>query len=217
MPANRVLVLLKSSAQCIEFMMKQRVNKKIEKIDPTRLSIRAFGPDAILNRFDCGNKSINAYIKNKNKAKSHNKRFETRVFTAHIDKGDKVLGFYALQVGTGRADGIPDKDKTYLRSYSLLPAIHLPYLGVDISIKRQGIGSFLLADVARRAVGVSRNIGFYALTLTALDESAALFYDSLGFIRYHSSKSLEMLMPLPSLVEMVQPESTKPPTHPHAS
>ena len=56
-------------------------------------------------------------------------------------------------------------------------------LAVDLQYRGRGIGSGLLKDAIVRALAVHRDVGFRAILVHALDETAMTFYDRYGFIR----------------------------------
>jgi GNAT superfamily N-acetyltransferase len=184
--------------------MKQGVSKNQAKISIEQLNVRAFGSDVNFSAFDCGRRSINAFLKNV--ASKVSKRGEYTVFTVH-EKSEKillpsVLGYYALQVSTDSADSLSEKKTSYLKHYSYFPAIELSYIGVHGECQRQGVGQFLLMDVFRRVSIVSEHVGFYALLLTALDAEAKNFYLSLGFHEYPDSTGMRMMLTLREILDL---------------
>lgn len=173
----------------------------------------------MVNRFSCGAKQIDSFLKNK--AKRSNNRYEYRVFCAHIGASKNAIGYYALQIGSESVAALPDNRKdNYLKSYIVastshvaFPAVALSFLGVDSKFQRQGLGKHLLMDVFEKVARIAENAGFYALTLVSLDDKSTEFYESIGFSIYSQSIKLpKMLYPLEDILTLVgdsQPESTE--------
>lgn len=129
-----------------------------------------------------------------------------RVFCAHLEKSENVLGYYALQVGADSVDDLPDANKNnYLRTYVAFPAIHLAYLAVDENFRRQGLGAYLLMDALSKVSQISDHAGFYALTLQSLDDDSTAFYRSLNFTAYSENlKQPKMLYPIANILTLVR-------------
>jgi hypothetical protein len=108
-------------------------------LDLTKVDIRPFCDSTVVNRFCCGKRPLDQFLKNK--AKKASRRNELRAFCAHRENSENVLGYYALQVGADSVADLPDANKTsYLRTYAAFPAIHLSFLAVDETVKRQDSG-----------------------------------------------------------------------------
>jgi GNAT superfamily N-acetyltransferase len=126
------------------------------------------------------------------------------VFCAHIGASLEAIGYYALQVGTDSVENLPGADQNYLKNYVAFPAIHLSFLGVHESYRRQGLGSYLLMDAFERIKGISEHCGFYALTLQSLDAESTAFYTSLNFAPYTNDPvTPKMLYPLGDIIALV--------------
>jgi GNAT superfamily N-acetyltransferase len=157
----------------------------------------------VVNRFSCGKPVMDRWIKNK--AKKSAARREHRVFTAHDGNDPKIVGYYALQLGSESVEVLaPEGQKTYLQNYTAFPAVHLSYLAVHANFKRQGMGRYLLMDAFFRTAQIAEYAGFYAFTLQSLDEESTAFYKSLGFATYtEDAASPKMLMPLQNILDLV--------------
>jgi ribosomal protein S18 acetylase RimI-like enzyme len=134
------------------------------------------------------------------------KRSEHRVFCAHLDGSPNVIGYYALQLGNESVSELPDANKdNYLKNYVAFPALNLSFVAVDTQYQRQGLGGHLLMDVFARAAAIAEHAGFYALTLTSLDDDSTAFYKSLNFTVYSENTKLpKMLYPLEDILTLVQ-------------
>jgi ribosomal protein S18 acetylase RimI-like enzyme len=169
----------------------------------TRVTIEPFSDRAVVNRFTCGKRPLDSFLKNK--AKKVVKRREHTVFCAYLDQSPIVVGYYSLQLGNESVSELPDANKdNYLKNYVAFPAVNLSFLAVDGAYKRQGLGQHLLMDVFARVAAIAEHAGFYALTLTSLDEDSTAFYKSLNFTVYSENlKNPKMLYPLEDTLTLV--------------
>jgi ribosomal protein S18 acetylase RimI-like enzyme len=174
------------------------------RLDLAKVDIRPFCDETVFNRFFCGKKPLDQFLKNK--AKKAIRRHELRVFCAHLEQSKSVLGYYALQVGTDSVAELPDANKdNYLKNYVAFPAIHLAYLAVDETVRRQGLGQHLLMDVFEKVANMSDHAGFFALTLVSLDDDSTAFYKGLNFTVYSQNlRQPKMLYPLADILTLVR-------------
>ncbi len=180
-------------------------SKNDPPLDLTKVSIEPFSDKAIVNRFSSGKRPLDAFLKNK--AKKAVRRGEHRVFCAYLQNSPNVVGYYALQLGSESVSELPDADKkeNYLQNYTAFPALNLSFLAVDGAYQRQGLGEYLLMDVFVRAAAIAEHAGYYALTLTSLDEDSTAFYESLNFRTYSENlKTPKMLYPLQDILTLVK-------------
>jgi len=175
----------------------------VTPLDLTRITIEPFSDRAVVNRFSCGQRPLDSFLKNK--AKKAVKRCEHRVFCAYLDGSSIVIGYYALQLGTDSVSELPDANKdNYLKNYVAFPALNLSFVAVDEQFQRQGLGGFLLMDVFARAAAIAEHAGFYALTLTSMNADSTAFYESLNFRIYSENTKLpKMLYPLEDILTLV--------------
>jgi ribosomal protein S18 acetylase RimI-like enzyme len=180
------------------------VPKPAAPLDLTRIDIRPFSDEAVVNRFSCARRPLDQFLKNK--AKKATRRHEHRVFCAHIEDSPVVAGYYALQIGTDSVSELPDADKNnYLKNYVAFPAIHLSFLAVHEEYHRQHLGEYLLMDAFSKAAAISDHAGFFALTLVSLDSDSTAFYESLGFRVYSENlRQPKMLYPLQGILALVR-------------
>lgn len=173
------------------------------RLDLTKIEIRPYSHDTVVNRFACGRRPIDQFLKNK--AKKAGRRNEHKTFCAHIGTSNICIGYYSLQLGTDSVAELPGGKETYLKNYVAFPAVHLSFLGVHDEYRRQGLGEFLLMDVFTRVANISEHAGFYALTLQSLDDDSTAFYKSLGFAAYsENTKQPKMLYPLEDILTLVR-------------
>lgn len=172
----------------------------------TQVEIRPFTNETVTNRFSCGQTPIDRFLKNK--AKQCERRLECCTFCAHIADSPVCIGYYTLQVGGDSVSELLGAKQSYVKNYVAFPAIHLLWVGVHEEYQRQGLGQHLLMDAFSKVAEISKNVGFYALTLQSIDENSTAFYESLGFEIYSENlKQPKMLYPLQDILELVLGEA----------
>jgi GNAT superfamily N-acetyltransferase len=166
------------------------------------LKILPFDRTRVRNTFECGRRPIDAWYKNK--ANKCAERLEFAVFEALSIETSRVVGYYALQVGSESLSALENKPDDYTKNYTAFPAVHLAFLGVHSGCQRQGVGTALLSDVFDRVVNISDHAGFYALTLQSLDINSTRFYEDLGFKPYAGHpENPKMLMAIRTIRDLV--------------
>jgi predicted N-acetyltransferase YhbS len=141
-----------------------------------------------LDGFDCGNDTMNSWLKQR--ALGNQDDGATRTFVV-CDDDDRVIGYYALAVGScNRGDapgnvsrGMPDP----------IPMMILARLAVDKQTQAKGLGRQMIADAVLRTVKVAEQAGVRGLMVSAIDATAAAYYEKLGFIRAKNSPDILML------------------------
>jgi ribosomal protein S18 acetylase RimI-like enzyme len=171
-------------------------------LDLTRVIIEPFSDRSVVNRFSCGKRLLDSFLKNE--AKKAARRREHRVFCAYLDRSPNVIGYYALQLGNESVSELSDANKdNYLKTYVAFPAVNLSFLAVDSTYRRQGLGEHLLMDVFAKVTAIADHAGFFALTLTSLDDDSTAFYKSLNFTVYSENlKNPKMLYPLEDILTL---------------
>jgi GNAT superfamily N-acetyltransferase len=169
-------------------------------LDLTRVEIKPLSHDTAANRFCCGATPIDRFLKNK--AKKAEKRHEYKTFCAHVDESQVCIGYYSLQIGTGKVAELPKEPQTYLTSSNQesFPAVNLAFLGVDEQYQRQGLGRNLIMDVFSRVENIATSAGLYALTLTSYDDKSTAFYKRIGFEVYVESRQPKMFYPIEGII-----------------
>jgi predicted N-acetyltransferase YhbS len=140
-----------------------------------------------IESFDCGNEVMNAWLKTR--ALKNQDEGATRTFV--VCDGDRVVGYYALAVGScARADapgsisrGMPEP----------IPVMILARLAVDTRGQNRGLGRQLIADAVMRTLRVAEEVGVRALMVSTIDDAARDYYEKLGFVRARQSEDVLML------------------------
>ena len=121
--------------------------------------------------FDCGNASLNNFLRNQARQNMDRNVGVTHVVVAtagHI----KILGYYTLVTRTIDRDIIPAKG---------LPSgpvggVLLGRLAVDIAAQRRGLGKRMLLRAMKQTLLASMDVGIYALVVNAIDDAAKEWY-----------------------------------------
>lgn len=120
------------------------------------------------------------------------KRRVSNCFVA-CDQAGTVAAYYTFAAASLPLTDLPDEERKSLPRYGLLPAGLIGRLAVDQRFLGQGFGGALVIDAARRAAGADPAI--FALVVDAKDETAAGFYQHLGFKRF-TSRPLSLFLPI---------------------
>jgi predicted N-acetyltransferase YhbS len=145
------------------------------------MSLRLSAPQPLLashimGDFDCGEASLNDWLKRRALVNQASGASRTFVVT---DQDNRVCGYYALAAGavahplaTGSVKrNMPDP----------IPVLVLARLAVDLRAQGIKLGAGLLRDAVNRAGLVAQNAGVRALVVHALHAQAKAFYEYYGF------------------------------------
>jgi len=136
------------------------------------------GPDHVLEGFDCGRASLDAWlIRHARQAAAAG---SARTYVVIDSEQQRVVGYHALtpaglerQAATARViKGMPQYP---------IPVVLLARLAVDRSVAGRGLGAWLLRDAMLRTFASSQVIGVRAMLVHAIDEHARAFYLRHGF------------------------------------
>lgn len=130
------------------------------------------------SHFDCGQTSLNEWLKDK--AGQFDRRDLSRTFVATRPGQEHVVGYYALSSHRVVYDVLPAAEAKGLPRLDM-PVVLLGRLAVDRSVQGQGLGAFLLVDALRRSLQALLQLGIRAVEVDAIDGSAREFYLKFGF------------------------------------
>ncbi|HDL7647750.1 TPA: GNAT family N-acetyltransferase [Yersinia enterocolitica] len=106
----------------------------------------------------------------------------------------QVVGFYSL--ATGSVNHVEATGSFRRNMPDPIPVIILARLAVDVSFRRQELGTDLLHDAVLRCYRVAENIGVRAIMVHALAEEAKSFYLHHGF-KASQTQERTMFLKLP--------------------
>lgn len=149
-----------------------------------------------LDRFECGNASIDAWLRAralKNEARGFSRTFVT------VDEAGDLAGFYTLS-SFAVERGLAGKDGR--GGPSPIPAILLGKLAVHRNHHSRGLGSSLLQHAVIQAVRAGEIAAARVMFVHAADETAAAFYRKFGF-RPVNGEALSLISAIDDLRESI--------------
>lgn len=157
-----------------------------------------------LDRFVCRSGPIQEFCRHR-LAEAH-ANYTLRAFVATHDGDPRLVGYYYLSLSTVSHDAVgPHVEGNFLH-LDAIPTVYLGMLGVDRRLERKGIGKLLMADALSRVATIARNAGTYALTLDAIDEEAAGYYEGNFDFQRFAVGSLKMFLPIPTILALELPD-----------
>jgi len=139
--------------------------------------IEKLQPHHTVDTFDCGREALNLFLRKHALQNQRTGGSQTYVGTAD----DRVIGYYALAVGSVEQDQAPERIKKGLAKHSI-PLMLLARLAVDLRWQKQGVGAALLKDATLRTLQAADIAGIRALVVHAQDEEAKTFYEHFDFL-----------------------------------
>jgi predicted N-acetyltransferase YhbS len=130
----------------------------------------------ILDDFDCGNYSLNNWLRRY--AMQNQRANSARTFV--VCNEDNVVGYYSLAVGSIEHELASKRTKKGLARHSI-PVMILARLAVDLGYQGKKIGCGLLKDAVLRTLQASEHAGIRAIFVHAKDEKARNFYEHFSF------------------------------------
>jgi GNAT superfamily N-acetyltransferase len=141
--------------------------------------------DHDLSAFNCGKPALNDWLRNF--ALSNHAKGFTRVIVVCDD--NRVVGFYGLAPTAVPPTQMSRKLRSG-RPPDPVPCILFGQLAVDEKASGKGIGSALLRHALERCVAAAQTIGGRAVVVRAIDEDAANYWQSCGFIASTTDSSI---------------------------
>lgn len=141
-----------------------------------------------LSAFDCGNDSLNAWLRDEALRAERARVSATTVWTLPGDPA--VLAFHSVAPTLLRREDMPSR--SIAGGYSSVPGFLLGRLALDRSLQGKGLGSQLLLDATELILGAAERGGGRVIVVDALDAGAIAFYEHHGFVRVGESGRLVM-------------------------
>lgn len=129
-----------------------------------------------LDRFDCGDASLNEYLVRF--ARTNHQSGAARTYVTC--RGKTVVGYYSLAFGSVDAQSATPRVVKGLPQHPI-PIMLLARLAVDISAQGCGVGKALLKNALLRTLQASEIGGLRAVLVHAKDRPAQAFYKRFGF------------------------------------
>lgn len=128
------------------------------------------------NRFDCGDATLNDYLRRY--ARQHVDANISRTYVAC--KQQLICGYYSLAMAAIKKQQLPARYRKRFADYPV-PMARLARLAVDVGHQGQGIGQLLLLDALYRCLHLSQTIGMAGVIVDAKHEQAQAFYQHFEF------------------------------------
>jgi GNAT superfamily N-acetyltransferase len=119
------------------------------------------------------------------------------------NKPNFVLGYYSLCATALPQGDVPVAARKHIPRYPLVSSTLVGRLAVSETRQGEGLGAVLLADAVRRAYASAAMVGSSMLIVDAINERAAAFYESNGFVRLPDS--LRLVLPMRTIQQLVDP------------
>lgn len=129
----------------------------------------------LVSGFDCGNETLNAWLRDR--ALDNERRGATRTFVS--TRGRRAVGYYSLAVSAVHRRGATGRARRNMPEP--IPAMLLARLAVDRSEQHSGLGRQLLRDAMLRTLHVADIAGIRLLLVHAIDEEAKAWYRRFDF------------------------------------
>lgn len=145
-------------------------------------------PDHLLDKFDCGDKTLNWWLANK--APHNQTEGGSRTWVVTVD--NRVVAYYASSTAVvlrSRATKRAARNQP-----DPVPAVLLGRLAVDGKNQGQGLGAALLKHFILKSLEVAQITGVRVLLVHAKDPTAAGFYARYGFEPSHIDSLTMMLL-----------------------
>lgn len=136
-------------------------------------------PAHVRDKFDCGEESLNAFLRTY--AGQNARRDISRTHVALPENSNEIAGYYTLSSGSVTIEDFPAELAKRLPKYPV-PTVHLGRLAVDRCFRGRGLGGLLLIDALQRVRSLADQVGIYAVTVYALNANARQFYEHHGFL-----------------------------------
>lgn len=139
-------------------------------------TIEKLSPAHDLSGFECGQPSLDEWLRRYALANQRNDSAQTYVALVHR----AVAGYYSLAAGSVAREESPERIVKGLARHPV-PFALLARLAVHRSAQGSGLGKALLKDALIRCAGSADSIGVRAVLVHAIDEAARRFYGHFGF------------------------------------
>lgn len=140
-------------------------------------SPRAIAADDPTASFECGERVLDDWLRGR--ALKNEQTGASRTFVSIDSETGLVAGFYCLAASSLALEDAAGRVRRNMPSP--VPVILIGRLAVDARFVGRGLGASLLQDAVLKSVEASRILGARAIVVTAISDSAARFYERLGF------------------------------------
>ncbi|MCF6318060.1 MAG: GNAT family N-acetyltransferase [Proteobacteria bacterium] len=141
-------------------------------------------------QFDCGDETLNTFLKTQARQKNTKNIAKTRII-CQSTQPTIILGYYTL---TGHSAIAPKTHKLYQNYPELLSGVKLAKLAIDKAHQTKGYSSYLIMDAIMKTIETSFNIASIGLFVDPKTIQLQTFYKKHGFITVNPDSN-EMWIP----------------------
>jgi GNAT superfamily N-acetyltransferase len=128
--------------------------------------------------FECGEEALDRWLRSY--ASQNQRRDAARTFVTTDDDGN-VVGYYTLVAAQIEHEQASVNVGHGLSKHFPIPIALVARLAVATPYQGAGLGRSLLLDALQRVLRASEELAIRAITVDALNDSAATFYQAFGF------------------------------------
>ncbi len=170
------------------------------KVPTPDLTVEPLGSHHDRAGFNCGVESLDRYLQMQ--AGQDVRRLANSVFVLVERRSPNgVLGYYTLCATALSQGDVPVAARKHIPRYPLVSATLVGRLAVAAARQGEGLGALLLADAIQRAYASASTVGSSMLVVDAINEQAAAFYETNGFVRLPNS--LRLVLPMATIGKLV--------------
>ena len=151
-----------------------------------------------VKHFDCGEQSLNDYIRRYAFRNDQNNISKTFVLA---DNNNHVVGYYSVCAASVEFSELPEDLSGRLPRYPI-PAALIARLAVDAAAQGNDFGARLLIDALRRIAQTSEELGIKIVIVDVLNEKARTFYERYGFQSF-PGEALKLFLSIETIIEAV--------------
>jgi GNAT superfamily N-acetyltransferase len=153
--------------------------------------------------FHCGVEALDAYLKTQASQDMRRKANAVFVLTP-LAAPSTVAGYFTLCAFALPPGTVPDAARKLIPRYPMVSATLIGRLAVRKELQGQGVGTILLARALAKAYENAAVVGSSMVVVDAIDENAARFYCSHGFIPL--PESMRLILPMPTIEQGMKTE-----------
>lgn len=168
--------------------------------DIGRVSVQPLTGLHQLDRFVCSHGPIQEFCRH-SLADAH-AAYQVRAFVAVHDQDPRIVGYYYLCLSAVSVEEVGPAVQGGFLHVDAIPAVYLGMFGVHRRLEQRGIGKVMMRDVLVRVSRIAQNAGTYALTLDAVDEAAAGYYEQKFDFQRFRPGGLKMFLEMPTILEL---------------
>lgn len=164
-------------------------------IDVDNVIVRPLRDDHLSEAFSCGHPGIDEYFVGR--AREQHAEYQVRIRGAVEGDDPTILGFYSLVISSLVPKTITGRIGRMFGGKREIPAVYLAAVAVDANHARTGVGAKLMLDALKRTLEIADRAGTACMTLDAVDEEKARWYEKLDFTRFGTTTDGRIKMYLP--------------------